>query len=218
MLPCIAGHVGADCRRHDPVRAAGPVAATDADCGCGHECGDRAGQSPAPAGLLQPHGTCIRGCADQLRPARRSRGDRAGAHRSGDARSALQGHRLATCGPTNRASRKRRRAPASPASAAPASSRSSRRCTSPESSTSDGVIDGSLAARSPRIVEAEAHLLLHLCRAGGADAAADHAKRRACDPAGEVRAVRGRQLLMDHLHRRRSTASAWPVLSAATST
>ena len=45
-----------------------------------------------------------------------------------------------------------RRQRASPASAARASSRSSPSCSSPASSPTDGVIDGALAARTPRVV------------------------------------------------------------------
>ena len=52
----------------------------------------------------------------------------------------------------------------------------------------DGVIDGSLAARSPRVV-ANGRTFSYVL-ADGEQRAIDHAERRAGDPAGKGRAVR----------------------------
>ena len=68
------------CRRHDPRRAPGPVRQAHAAGGRRHQRRDRARQPAAPARLLEPDGACVRGRADQLRPARRARCHRARAH------------------------------------------------------------------------------------------------------------------------------------------
>ena len=134
VLPCIAGHVGAD--------AAGMVLAERPDLGeemtllvdVGTNAEIVLGNQPTPGGLLQPDGPRVRGRADQLRSARGAGRDRARAHRPRDARATLQSHRfrplVRRCG----LRRRRPRPPASPACADPASSRSSRKCTSPASS------------------------------------------------------------------------------------
>ena len=79
--------------RHDPRRAPGPRRRNHAARGRRHQCRDRARQPRPPARLLEPDRPGIRRRADQLRPARRAGRDRARAHRSRDARAALQGDR-----------------------------------------------------------------------------------------------------------------------------
>ncbi len=74
--------------------AARPWPGNDAAGRCRHQRGDRARQPSQAGRLLQPHGSCLRGRADQLRAARGARSDRAGAHRPRDSRAALQGDRL----------------------------------------------------------------------------------------------------------------------------
>jgi uncharacterized 2Fe-2S/4Fe-4S cluster protein (DUF4445 family) len=94
VLPCIAGHVGAD--------AAGVVLAERPDLSdaltllvdIGTNAEIVLGNRQPAAGVLEPHGPGVRRCADQLRAARRTRGDRACARRSAHARAAVQGHRL----------------------------------------------------------------------------------------------------------------------------
>ena len=90
ILPCIAGHVGADTagvilsegavrrRRGEPHRR------------CRHERRDRAREPRSAPRRLEPHRACVRGGADLVRSARGARGDRARAHRSRDARAALR--------------------------------------------------------------------------------------------------------------------------------
>ena len=131
VLPCIAGHVGADAAACRARRAARSFGRDDAAGRHRHQCRDRARQpQPAPR-VLEPHRTGVRRRADQLRPARGARRHRARAHRSRDARAARQGDRLRPVVRRARASRRRPPRPASPASAARASSRSSRSCISP---------------------------------------------------------------------------------------
>ena len=137
--------------------------------------------------LLEPDGPGVRRRADQLRPARRARRDRARAHRPRDARAALQGHRLRSVV---------RRA------------RDSTRPPRPTGITGvcgsgiieviaemylagiinqDGVLDGRLAARSPRIV-ANGRTFAYVLHQG-ARGDEDHAERCARHSAGEGGAV-----------------------------
>ena len=92
-----AVHRGARRRRRRGRRACRAARSVRRDDAAGrhrHQRGDRARQpQPAPR-LLEPDRTCVRRRADQLRPARGARRDRARAHRSRDARAALQGDRL----------------------------------------------------------------------------------------------------------------------------
>ena len=98
-----------------------------------------------------PTGPAFEGAQISSRPARGTRRHRAHPHRPRDAGAALQGDRRRSL--VGRAGLRGgdRRRPASPASAALASSRPSRKCISPASSTRMALVDGSLAARSPRI-------------------------------------------------------------------
>ena len=160
VLPCIAGHVGADTA--GVVLSEGPYLKDEltllVDVGTNAEI--VLGNRDRLLACSSPTGPGFRGRADLLRTARRAGRDRAHPHRPRDAGAALQGHRLATCGRTSRASPRRPPRPASPASAAPASSRSSPRCGLPGIITQDGVVDGSLAARTPRVESDRPHLLL----------------------------------------------------------
>ena len=89
MLPCIAGHVGAD--------TAGMILAERPDLlepltllvDVGTNAEIVLGNRERLLACSSPTGPGVRGRADQLRPARRARGDRARAHRSRDARAAL---------------------------------------------------------------------------------------------------------------------------------
>ena len=123
VLPCIAGHVGADTAGVVLSEAAASLRGIDADRRCRNQCRDRARRQATAARLLLAHRPGLRGSPDLLRPARRARRHRAGADRSRNARAALSRSSAPTCGPTSPASRKPSRQPASPASAAPASSR-----------------------------------------------------------------------------------------------
>ena len=134
VLPCIAGHVGAD--------AAGMVLSERPDLGpemtllvdVGTNAEIVLGNHQTAGGLLEPDRPGLRGCANQLRAARGPGSDRARAHRPRDARAALQGHRLGSVVGRSRIREVHRAASASPGCADPASSRSSPRCTSPASS------------------------------------------------------------------------------------
>ncbi len=112
VLPCIAGHVGADTagvilaeephlgRRPDPRR------------GRRHERRDRPGRQAPAAGRLVADGPGVRGRPDQRRAARRARRHRARPDRPRDARAAVPGHRrgrLVRCPGLRRAARCGRR-------------------------------------------------------------------------------------------------------------
>ena len=117
-------------RRHrgrDPLGGPAPARRGEPDRRRRHQRRDRAREPRAAAGRLQPHRACVRGRADQLRAARRPRGDRACAHRPGDARAAIPRDRLRAVVRRARPSQS-----GSPASAARGSSRRSRSCTWPE--------------------------------------------------------------------------------------
>ena len=193
ILPCIAGHVGAD--------AAGMVLAERPDLDDAMtllvDVGTNAeivlGNRTAAGRLFEPHRTCVRGRADQLRTARGARGDRARAHRSRDARAALQGHRLGSV--VGRAGFRRGDRGATGVTGI---------CGSGIIEiiaemylagviNQDGVVDGRLAARSPRIAangRTFAVSCLH-ARAAATKAGRDenHAERRARDPARQSGAV-----------------------------
>ena len=94
ILPCIAGHVGADCAGVVLVGDALPERGDHPRRRRRHQCRDRAGQPRPAARLLVAHRPRVRGCADRQRPACGAGGDRAGTDRPRDAGAALQGHRL----------------------------------------------------------------------------------------------------------------------------
>ncbi len=134
VLPCIAGHVGAD--------AAGMILAERPDLGAeitllvdvGTNAEIVLGNRERLLACSSPTGPAFEGaqisCGQRAAPGaiERVRID------PGDARAALQGDRQRPVVGRRRASPRRPRAPASPASAAPASSRSSPSCTSRASS------------------------------------------------------------------------------------
>ncbi len=134
VLPCIAGHVGAD--------AAGMVLSERPDLGdemtllvdVGHERRNRARQPPASRRLLEsrpaPRSRAPRSAAVSARRPARSSACASTARRSSRASKSS----APICGPTSPASRRPPRAAASPACADRASSRSSPRCTLPASS------------------------------------------------------------------------------------
>ncbi len=82
--------------------------------------------------------------------------------------------------------------------------------------TADGVVDGSLADRTTRVIADGRTFSLRPVRR---PPDRDHAERRAADPAGEGGAVRGLPAADGRVRRgARSTGSAWPARSARTST
>ena len=89
--------------------------------------------------------------------------------------------------------------------------------------TEDGVIDGALAARTPRVVP-DGRTFSYILHAGEEGTAAgpthrDHPERRPGDPAGQGRPVCGRPAAHGQARDRgASTRSAWPAPSAARST
>jgi hypothetical protein len=91
--------------------------------------------------------------------------------------------------------------------------------------TADGVIDGSVAERTPRVIadgRTFSYVLYEPVASVDGEAAGPAlvitAERRPGDPAREGRAVRGARLLMDQLGSTPSTRSGWPARSAARST
>ncbi len=217
VLPCIAGHVGADAAGMVLAERPDLDARDDAAGGCGHERRNRAGQQPASGGLLQPDRTRVRRRADQLRSARGAGSDRTRAHRPRDPRAALQSHRLRSL--VRRCGIRRRppRPPASRACAARASSRSSRRCTSPASSIRTACSTGAWR-RVRRASSRTAEHLLTCCIEVRCEMKITQT-RRARDSAGEGGVV-CRHRAADGAARRSITsiASVSPARSAATST
>ena len=94
ILPCIAGHVGADAAAVALSEAPEPVRRADARRRRRHQRRDPARQPRPRARLLLADRPGLRGRADLLRPARRPRRHRAGRDRPGDQRAALPRHRL----------------------------------------------------------------------------------------------------------------------------
>ena len=133
VLPCVAGHVGADAAgvvlSEAPHRAEETVLIVDVGTNAEIVLGNRERLLAASSA----HRPGLRGRADRGRPARGARRDRAGAHRPGHAGGQCQESSAATSGPTRRGSPKPPPPPASPASAARGSSRRWPRCTSPAS-------------------------------------------------------------------------------------
>ena len=152
VLPCIAGHVGRRHGRGDPGRGAAPGRAADPGRRRRHQRRDRAGRPAPAAGRLEPDRPGLRGRPDQRRPAGRAGRHRAGPDRPRHARAALPGHRR------RRLVGRARRSPT-----AVAETGITGICGSGIIEvvaelflagvvTADGVIDGGLAARTPRIV------------------------------------------------------------------
>ena len=130
MLPCIAGHVGADAAGATLVGRPAPAGRDDAAGRCRHQCRDRARQpgsasSPPPRRPARPSRAPRSPAASAPRPARSSAC--ASIPRRSSRSSASS---AATNGPTRPALPRRPPPSASPASAARRSSRSSPRCIS----------------------------------------------------------------------------------------
>ena len=123
VLPCIAGHVGADAAA--VALSEGPNLSEDlmlvVDVGTNAEI--LLGNKQQVLACSSPTGPAFEGAQNLLRPARRPRRHRAGRHRPRNARSRASGSSAASSGPTIRASPPPPPSPASPASAARASSR-----------------------------------------------------------------------------------------------
>ena len=105
------------------------------------------------------------------------------------ARAAVPGHRLGAVVGRARLRRRPPPRPASPASAGRASSRSIAELFLAGVITADGIVDGELAARTPRIVP-DGRTFSYVLHDGRAAADRDHPERRPRDPAGQGRAVR----------------------------
>ena len=160
LLPCIAGHVGADAAgatlsegpyRQDKMMLLVDVG-TNAEIVLGNKHRVVAASSPT--------GPAFEGAEISVGPARRTRRDRARAHRPGDAGAEIPRHRRRQMVGRGRLCRSRQAPSASPASAARPSSRSWRRCISPASSPKTASIDGALAASEPAHHPERPHLLL----------------------------------------------------------
>ena len=82
MLPCIAGHVGADAAGATLVGRPASPGQDDAAGRCRHQCRDRARQPRPRRRRLLADRPGLRRRRDFVRPARRARRDRARAHRS----------------------------------------------------------------------------------------------------------------------------------------
>ena len=152
VLPCIAGHVGADTAgvilAEQPHQAERMTLVVDVGTNAEIVLGDKRRLLAASS----PTGPAFEGAQISRRPARGARRHRARPDRPRDARAALPGHRRRRLVGRAGLRDRRRRDRASPASAARGSSRSSPSCSWPGIVTEDGVIDGALAARTPRIV------------------------------------------------------------------
>ena len=184
VLPCIAGHVGAD--------SAGVILSEGPHLGersephrrCRNQRRDRSRQPRPAARRLEPHRARVRGRADLVRPACRSGRDRTRPHRSRDARAAHPRDRVRrvvgrarVCGHAghgrlwlgdhrgDRGAPSRRRA-------------HDRR-------------DDRRRAREPLAADRRRRAHLLLCSLGGRARAGHHAERRAADPAGQGGPLRG---------------------------
>ena len=177
VLPCIAGHVGADTA--GVILAEGPhlVGRRQPRRRRRNERRDRAREPGAPARGLEPDGAGVRGRADQLRAARGAGRDRAGSHRSRDARAARQGRRLRRL--VGRARRSREAQVTGVCGSGIVEVVAELHLAGVL--TTDGTIDGALAARTPTGRPRRPDVLVRpLGRRAGAD---DHAERRPADPA-----------------------------------
>ena len=123
LLPCIAGHVGADTAGRDPRRGAPRVGGGRAGRRRRHERRDRPRQPLLPARGVVADRAGLRGRPDLRRPARRAGRDRAGPDRPARPSSRGSGSSAASSGRTSPASPRRPPRPGSPGSAAPGSSR-----------------------------------------------------------------------------------------------
>ena len=222
VLPCIAGHVGADTAgmilAEEPhAKAEGVHLLVDV----GHERRDRPGQRERLLAASSPTGPAFEGAqisgGQRAAPGaiERVRIDRddAGAALPGDRRGAWSDEPGFAAPPSRR--------PASPASAAAASSRSSRSCSSRASSPPTA----RSTARWPRARRAIVpdgrtfSYVLHEAPPGAPARIVHHPERRPRDPAREGRALRRRAPADGPARRgRTSTRSASPVRSAARST
>ena len=200
--PCIAGHVGADTAA--AMLAEGPHRGRRA-CSCWSTSAPTPRSCSATAtrqfAASSPTGPGVRGRADQLRAAGDRRRDRAGAHRPGHARTAVQGDRR------RRVVRRARRSP----------SRSRRPGITGICGSGiievvaemflagvidpDGVIRGELAERTPARRRRRSHVLVRALRRRRRRSCRDHPERRPGDPAREGGAA-GRHRPADRARRR----------------
>ena len=223
VLPCIAGHVGADAAARHPGRGSPPRRRGATAGGRRHERRDRArdqgaGCSPPPARRAPPSRARRSRAGNARRPAPSS-----GCASTATARSPGSRSWAATFGPTMPASTRACRPPASPASAAPGSSRWWPSCSSPGVIDADGTIDGG-AGRPHRPDRRRRPRRSPTCctRRRLTARAAHHAERRPRHPAGQGGAA-SRHPAADGPCRSRprwptSGRCGWRGRSAATST
>ena len=196
VLPCIAGHVGADTAgvilAEEPHKADAMTLVVDVGTNAEIVLGDKRRLLAASS----PDRPRVRGRPDQLRPARRAGRHRAGAHRPRHARAAVPGHRRRRLVGRRRASRTRSRAAGTGVTGI---------CGSGIIEvvaelylagviTADGVIDGDVAARTPRVVP-DGRTFSYVLHEPRRRRARDprHPERRPGDPARQGRALRRRR-------------------------
>ena len=212
-------------RRHgrgDPRRAAAPGRADDARRRRRHERRDRPRRQASAAGRVEPDRPGLRGRPDLAAASAPRRAPSSASGSTARRSSRASGSSASTPGRTSRRSR-----PASPSTGITGICGSGIIEVIAEMFlagivTEDGVIDGDLAARTPRIVpdgRTFSYVLHEGDGSGGGPAHRDHPERRAGDPARQGRALRRRPAADGPARdRRASTRSGWPAPSAARST
>ena len=144
-----------------------------------HQRRDRARRPRPPVRRVEPHRAGVRGRPDQLRPARHGGRDRAGAHRPRSRSSRGSGSSAATCGATNPASPRRRRARRHRHLRLGHHRGRSARCSSPASSTATASIQRRSWPSARRASSPTAARSLRRCHDAG-DARAARSRRTTC--------------------------------------
>jgi hypothetical protein len=213
LLPCIAGHVGADAAAVALSEAPGAQTEMTLRRRCRHQCRDPAGRHRGRARLLLAHRPGLRGRADQFRPARRPRRHRARSDRPGNEGAALQGHRLDlwSTDPGFAEATKDTGVTGICGSGIIEAVAEMRMAGLIDAS---GLIGSAEATGSPAASPRGAPCLPAARRRRGGPRILRHAGRYPRHPAGQIRALRRRALLMDKRGATGSTASCWPGPSA----
>ena len=201
VLPCIAGHVGADTAGVILAEAPHQSEVVELVVDVGTNAEIVLGNRYFLLAASSPTGPGVRGRPDLRRPARGAGRDRAGPDRPRDAGAAVPGHRRRAV--VGRAGLRRGDAPrpASPGSAARGIVEVIAELFLAGVITPDGIVDGSLAARTPRIVAGRPDVL-----ATSSTTAPPRAGRGSSITQNDVRAIQlakaalyaGVRLLMDH--------------------
>ena len=164
MLPCIAGHVGADAAgatlSEGPHRQDEMMLLVDVGTNAEIVLGNRGRVVAASS----PTGPAFEGAEISGRPARRARRDRARAHRPRHAGAAITASSASSNGRTSRASHDAARPTGVTGICGSAIIEVVAEMYLAGIISEDGVLDGALAARSPRIVRQRPHLLLPAAR------------------------------------------------------